>query len=498
MSPGLAKAMIERSDPALIDIEFYPNMYWSSPENFTNLKEALTNISRIASIRIDLGLLPEIRHTILPILTQPAPNIRTFEFKCDISLPKGLFGDKAPNLEELSLSDCDLPWNTSFLGTRLKSLTWIARIALIRRPSENQFMSVLSGLSSLETLILEKTIPYSIQQKARVSLPRLRYLHLFSDTYGEDCIEFLDHLDIPETASIIVRMICYSDIIGRDIADFRTLFSCLARHTTPQAGRPISKPITALSIDGTPGFHFAQLMLSIWNTDVEMSAIENGVDPAPTSSNLPRFCLRLYWDIRTLGVRALAFDRTIGDALSILHLASLQTFSLCLRMSEDSAVETIFKSMQSTKIERLIIWGGCIGQVLSLLSCRRSTDNTGNRRKGVSGGTQRMHLPALQELSLLSVDFQPYGKRRVVSKQLLEALETRSKQGAPVKRLALKYCKKLLEDDVDRFKSVVEQVEWEGYNDGGDDDDDDNLEPSVSSEDAASSEVESSEAEVDG
>uniref|UniRef100_A0A0W0EZR3 F-box domain-containing protein n=1 Tax=Moniliophthora roreri TaxID=221103 RepID=A0A0W0EZR3_MONRR len=450
LSPGLAQAMIDRSKSALLHIEYFDEMYWASPWSRIMLSEIFSNPSRIATIKLELNW--ESAVTILPKLIGPAPSLRSLGIECinQFSVPGDLLGGGAPCLTELSLHGCDLPWSSPLLGARLTSLSWGPKIGFLERPSEQQFTSVLNNLTSLETLVLEKTFPHSIKDTAHISLPQLRYLRLLTDSNGSDSIELLDALDFPDTTVIELDIACYSDTSAGRIAGFKPLFSCLARRAGP------GESVNALHIDGLESFYYAELILSVWTVLPDMSALENepkALNPVPP--NPPRFRLKLRWDTRTLDELALQFKEVVSDALEALDLTCLETLSIDFQ-SGDSALEAIFGLLQHSRLKNLVLRGTCAYQAIPLFGGIHKKHGKGEE------ADRQQDTPlfcALQLISFISVDFRAFRFETMV----LENLKARLEHSAPVKRLRLKRCKNLFKRDIERLSEVVEEVEWDGY-----------------------------------
>lgn len=143
--------------------------------------------------------------------TTPAPSLEKFKIMfCDdipYHLHDKLFNDVAPNLRRLTLCNCYVSPNSTFL----RGITQLKLRHCFQGIFFSDIIPVLSRISQLESLFIDmdevkfksEHLNLHLADQSRVRFPRLRALELWGPVTF--MVTLLEHLSIPPTASIITR-----------------------------------------------------------------------------------------------------------------------------------------------------------------------------------------------------------------------------------------------------------------------------------------------------
>ncbi len=249
--PNLAQEMIHRSKMVPLTISLTTKS--CSPRVLKQLQNALSQISRIQSIRLTLplGRYPQELGTMLSSFSQPAPLLENIDLSSPIhstpkdwlNLPQGALPD-TPRLRDVMFDSIYFSWGLGIFKHRnLISLQLRHRWdAGTKRCSIGQMMDALHHLPNLRILELNNIIPppaTSCGHEKDLEFKFLERLEL-SDKAAE-CIFFLRHTRYP--ASTKVRL-CTSPTEVEDCAVICSLIGQNLNHTqNVEAGIPHSPVI---------------------------------------------------------------------------------------------------------------------------------------------------------------------------------------------------------------------------------------------------------------
>lgn len=184
----------------------------------------LAQLWRIRELSLDLRFLSDVSFAIF----KPAPMLEVCKLHCLPSLnlfvlDKNLFAGDAPRLRHLSLAGCRLEWNSPLL-VNLTVLCFANVVSLDLDLSE--FIAVLAGLTMLEELHLEKSMPRHIGFRAEHP-PVLNLQRLVLRDSAMACVSFLEGVDFPETR-IVVRshLPLWSQFCALDVLSLRSVGLC--------------------------------------------------------------------------------------------------------------------------------------------------------------------------------------------------------------------------------------------------------------------------------
>ncbi|ESK87861.1 hypothetical protein Moror_15281 [Moniliophthora roreri MCA 2997] len=469
--PCLAEEMIERSRPALLDIDighFLDLKKWYIKEKA--IAKALHEPERIRSLHMKFQFMDrEPIHELFSLLTNvDTPFLRCLEIWStnDVTLPVGFLKGHAPQIDHLQLHGCSIPSD----GLRLDQITSLKLDNVRDRP----FFDVLQRTPQLETLAITHPMLQDVDLNGRVVfLPLLRNFHLGLDDRCTPDILFFLYSSFPKTTRISIE--CgYSpkdNFSNHFQATMNAISSLIESSTTSGSDQRVIKALD-LRIRG-PHPRLGDLdtrdslvILEAWNTN-ELPVSVNGY-LAPVIPSHFRVQVRWKWG----GLRDCApeppYEACLETFLYGLPLSSLETLYFGVRLGKHSCVRTrndvleacLRPLRQSSSLRNI-----CLADDWSDEWCPSAVGlNLGigwMDTMELASRPEKPAFPALDTLSLLRVNFRQ--REKIVHKLLVEIMGIRQRYGPRLPKLILKRCPNVTRADFIWLEKCFEEVDWDGF-----------------------------------
>lgn len=424
-------------------------------EDLHALQLALGALQRIRLLKLCLPW--ETYQKVAPLLHAPAPRLKHLALytsnilSCIGRAPPvlPLSFDVHPQLETLDLSAYSVSWSDLASCRNLRSFS--IDYAPFMRPTLHtvaEVLNTLRGLPLLEVLCLTNVmlapLPTDTQagfnQSTVVTLAHLKQLVLCGD--AAPCASLLDHLLHPSNTRMEFN---YSHIAD---TEFPLLLPSLRSKLSGESTLGPEPPALFQSL--AFGLDFKRsLVIRAWTTTVGMTAdgelAELEEAPVAFHLELPRWALEYeqIWDAVPLrGVRALWITSSLSEELTVPALTGVLQ-----RMPDVTAA--CFANWSGRKLVELLFG----------LANRLALEEGPN-------STRRLTFPAMQELVLRNVVFDPCIGHKGHSgclRDLQNTLKARSRHCAlPVSRVVLQKCVHIIADQVITLKETVDKVVWDG------------------------------------
>jgi len=500
-----AYEMIKRSKMAPLTIEVNSN-YWLTPRVVDAVGEGLKHLSRINEIHLSASR--DNMDKLLSGINRPAPFLRTLFLDIGRSdyyyhsraepyiLPEDFLGGDAARLSHIELSRCHLHWDSSLL----RNLTYLkVHNPGPPGPTLDQFVNALAGMSQLEVLDLENTLPANADtdspEKPHVSLPNLRKLRAVGNLI--ECSILLEHVYIPSSTVIqiiakcseppeigsvtlgLINQVCQRLPVTRDSANATArsgtsvpvIKSLLVQSTGMGSGVvveawnnvPSSKNKTPCAI--IPASHESALTLNSFTSATSVGILkleftwQNAVMKQLHNEVVVAICLPLpLTQLRNLHIRN-GYHKSVNSPTFAKTFGSLPKVS-SLTVEGNSAYEFVDALNQ-------VHYGGHSSSSPDAM-CMSPSPSPSPARTTVA-------FPALRTLKLLEADFdRDREEANTLLQPLMDCLMYRSELKYEIHKLILERCTHLILAEVDRLEEIVADVEWDsleyGYSDTEDDD----------------------------
>ncbi|KAI0630510.1 hypothetical protein C8Q77DRAFT_1133456 [Trametes polyzona] len=369
----------------------------------------------------------------------PADNLESIilhaeagQFEPDYLIPSTrlsseFFSGQTPKLRHLEIHRIPADWTSPLFCPSLRTLRIHLRYDLNPQPGEfPKLLQALEAMPMLETLQLNEAIPRlpdDITQLPdlgrRVSLPHLRKIDMFSDAI--ECANLLRHLSLPQGVRVIAN-----GRTERGAEDLVRIFGEYLSHSPP--------PLTAQLAP----MYSSQVYVKLWRSDVHCNDYISFPGPiADAEISLDAFphCHAL---------EALVLHSTFFSKIQRFEIHSfLKTWNWKALFERMPELRTLFVSAQPEN------------SFLPALSAVRNGD-------GDEPGT--LPLPHLHTVELNGARFgcSHSNHESRFLEELLSWLILRCNYGVPVSKLVLRDCINADEDEVERLREVVPEVDWDG------------------------------------
>ncbi|KAK7014100.1 hypothetical protein VNI00_019408 [Paramarasmius palmivorus] len=458
--------MLERSQDALldIDIDVHTRAMWSAKAKV--LEKAFRQPERIQTIRLGLWTAErESAHKLLSILnnaTAPSLHRVVVRFSSNFDLPMEFLGGQTGRLYYLHLQHC-------FISPHSSLYTNVTHLVL-HDVTDYPFLDALERTPRLESLELSHaTFHYTEQDqvKKRVSLRFLRKLYLTLNISTHPAI--LLHLALPETTRIHIE--CrYSTPFESWLSHSRDMMKLLVDSLRASHSRVIKA--LDLRTAGAEGFRDnkeGSITLKAWNTgDIPINAND---DDGQHSS--PHLQVTLQWAVYGAYGREPPYAEGVEVVMQELPLSLVETFffGVCrgnglyvFGRATDEIIAACLKPLQwSPSIRHL----GVVGKwtehyrdsypayfsIISVLTATRHSHSFFEQ--------DQFAFPALDSLTLMRIDFRREGE--VLSRLISISMGLRAVQGLSLRKLSLKECSNVTEQDLKLLEEEVEVVDWDRF-----------------------------------
>lgn len=517
--PRWTEEMLKRSKMASLTLD--ADLSCVTPRISEAVQLVLQHINRISDLRLIAssatmsrlitGL--SIDAPYLHSLSLSVPRNNRFGMDEDFTLPESLFSGDTSQLQQLELVKCNINWDSPLL-TGLTVLK-LSDISFLARPTTLHFLDALEKMPALETLHLQEALPNvedeTILSRAPdriVNLPHLSHITVTSTV--PECTNFFKHIAIPANATY------YLNTRGTDTTnqDFSGIFnsftsSCSAGINTETGNRGLGKPIHTLHIQFinpvglvVQGWTSGAPLGPSWGTNRSQTGLgrRDILLPLDLGSVKPQYELNLSWRQH----EPAAVEAIIIGACNMLSLTKLKS----LRISHSSDINqetwaTLFGTLPRLQNIQL---RGCSAETF-IPALREEPTLDGNpsptpttpttptgsqsfltmRRPGLRRRKSTIPpvcFPNLRTLTIEEVDFKeriPELTPGTTVSGLMDCLMERAEKKAEVQELRLTSCSHLFEDEVEKLKEIVADVDWDGIERGGFSDtgdmDDEDLDP---------------------
>ncbi|KAF9257064.1 hypothetical protein L218DRAFT_1006593 [Marasmius fiardii PR-910] len=438
--PVWAREMLRRSKGAPLHIS-YRHEDVGEEEFEATMTDVLAHTSRFASLFLRLDLWREEMgyDRFFQALDKPAPLLRSLHLSfChtlhphDIPFAENLFDHNTPSLRQLTLDGCHFVWTSPllknltvfFLRTHVNAVT----SPCSQCPSTKQFMEILEAMPQLEVLNVDSSLPshlsVALDPSRAVHLSRMRDLRLVGSSVG-DCANLLQRISFPPrgTLEVSCRPLEHENKAA-------PLFSALSH-------------IFAQFTDSQTSFEKLQVSVSITGMDNPTIAFHAFNDIDASSSNV-KIQLPIWGDSAV---------PLIQPALKAFPLASLQKLTFACDGFPTNCFLSCFGSLPNLRIIDLV-QRDVVDFVCAL---QKGPDDCQN----MSSPSSVLPFPALETLDMRDVDFRALFENDMLAK----ALKTRAEHGALLRNLSVKECLDVHQEDIDRFKELMEgvNVDWDGH-----------------------------------
>ncbi|KAK7052826.1 hypothetical protein VNI00_004145 [Paramarasmius palmivorus] len=447
--PYLAKQMLERSKPALLDIEFEHDLLdsektWSIKEGV--LLRALLHPDRIQSLRLRLRRTDkDPAEKLLSALTKiNAPSLRLLEVHVGIfcvgglTLPHGFFEGNTPRLSHLQLHSCIIPSASPLLS----NLTHLRLLCISQYPS---FLNVLRKTPLLVSLEITFPCPELDSDGGLVFLPHLQRLHLTLSFRGTPDILF--YLSFPETTQLFIE--CqYRSPSQPWVVHSQIMMNAI----TSLVGMSTHREIKTLALRTTGpkrdslGTKTGAIILEAWNSDVSTNA--DGLN----SSSPPHLQVQLSWEAYHPKQKdpPIPYAAGVKAALGGLPLPNLESFYLNVCLTLDMARYDIIKECleslrTSSSLRKLHVLGDSSNQLYPIYGMMGVATTTATAKQGPS------RFPALETLSISHLDY------RYAECAVIKVLSMCGRQ----RKLVIRHCRNVTRADITFLEKYIEEVEWD-------------------------------------
>ncbi|KAI0330911.1 hypothetical protein GY45DRAFT_1323043 [Cubamyces sp. BRFM 1775] len=336
------------------------------------------------------------------------------------------FSGETPNLRRLEIKRVSLHWNNPLFCSSLRTLVVHSRYDPTPRLGElPQLLDALETMQSLETLYLNEAIPrlpdsatHIPEPQRTVALPKLRSITLLSDAL--ECANMLAHLSLPNNVQLSV-----TGRMERGVEDLvKTLNNQLARSDPLRTG--LLAPVFS-----------SQIQVKAWRVPLEGDLAQ-----------MPEADLELHLDAIP---HARTLDTLINESTFFSKLHHLQ-------------VQCIFRNWDWKMLFERTPELRTMGIICQPSEGFLPALSTVSAEDAESGQPGVLPLPHLHTLELTGVRFgcphSDHESQFLVD--LIDWLVLRCNYGAPILTLDITDCINIGEEDVDRLRQVVAEVEWDG------------------------------------
>ncbi|KAJ7668295.1 hypothetical protein B0H17DRAFT_990001 [Mycena rosella] len=453
--PKWADEFLKRSKMAPLTVK--ADLTYMTPRMVNTVHSSLVQISRIGELDVKTGSrsVPEILN-----LSDAAPYLHSlclsspgFSQEEHFTLPDTfLNGGEAPRLRRLELTRFSLPsWDSPLMNnlTHLK----IHHPGPTARPSMTELVEALGRMPFLETLELDAALPRIPDGVSSVSAPptRTALTHLKRITIANvsalECADALNHLSYPPTTSMKIACIAETSTV----AAFSALIPALSNAQSAGSAKNLRSLFVNIGYGG--------MVIQAWTCFVQPG------EP-------PRSRAFLDVDLKWLGFKRVESEELITFACKSLPLRGLR----CLSVSTDNEMATktwirTFADLPTLLTVRLhgnsthliaalredVFLDG-VKQIPQARPAKPAKRRTRGRPETVSGG---LFFPALRNLILEDTTF-----AETVLDTLESTLMERCERKQELWTLKLQDCVRLSDDNVERLREVVPEVEWDGLEQG--------------------------------
>ncbi|KAL0059160.1 hypothetical protein AAF712_014132 [Marasmius tenuissimus] len=458
--PDLAREMLRLSSQVALDLKMQNmNSCFSDPQPSASviarrveaISEALvSHLSRVEGM--DVAIDGDSLRNLLPVLTQPAPALRSLVINCwdFVYLPKDLLQRNAPRLRQLCLTDCRPPWDSPIL----KNLT-VLRVNYFYSSEVStfrQFITTLATMIGLRILQLRGCLPSAtsldiIYDHDAVVFPRLQSLDLLGD--GVQCGVLFHSITIPGSCRAWFRCLKRRDLHS---SGSETLLSSLTR-LKDHSERSIQ--LLLLFVDESYGNE--EIKVLAWKEDINLPVLDDVTDAfdfydieedlESPASHLPHTYLTVLPNVGSTEPIAPIVTR----AISTLPLSQLRTLYL---NGSDLVTETALQYFgRLPHLQMVFIYKRFLSLFFQTLAMPPEENE--------------VCFPAVQTIGL--IDLSLYGlecglmNSASTWETVLDCLVERQSRGLSVRKMVLRGCSDLDEEDVNKLRKIDAdlEVEWD-------------------------------------
>ncbi|KAF5371005.1 hypothetical protein D9615_009994 [Tricholomella constricta] len=333
-------------------------------------------------------------------------------------------------------------------------------------------MAALERMPALEVLDFQDALPLSPGAGTSDSLPdrlidlaQLAYLAIASTV--PECVNLVRRISIP--ASTRIYLSCSgTEATGNDFSGIMKIISNprgASYHAEDNVGMPERKTIRVLHVQ-----HEAPVSLVVhgWTNPLLPSE-------AHVRTTMPDIQLNLSWHYSPQ-TKVDVIATTICKAIPIAHLRSLRlshvtgitkrtwtnTFGFLpklhsVHIAGESARTFIAALREEVSMEAQVSPGGMLGVKRPGLRRRRSA-------------VPAVNFPHLKSLTIEDASFEEHAPVSNPFDNLQNCLMERSERKADIQELHLRECSHLYEENVDRLREIVAEVDWDEVEQGFSDD----------------------------
>ena len=420
-----ATAMVERSRGAELFVDDDLSWKWPESPSAVFLRGLFADhVARVRQIRLS-GAGAAMLATLFEKLPPKSLQLRSLELECPPENRRPVFPTEvigSEHLHILRVEGCDGPWHT----LSLPALRHLKVYNTSTRPSLNGFLDMLEALPMLAILDLENSLPLANNEcRKRMLLASLVHLGLSSTVNPQEVGDVLKRVTVPPSATLrLVAGVRPAVSAGRLCQILEGFVPALSSFFG-RLGPDFSYGHLYLAPSGWCGFR-----LKAWRSDraiFKTPDLELIIDAVITTSIINT------QDLLHKVIPSLPLSKVASVTLEQFHARRLLNGAL-----------NCFLHLESVKV---------IGEttqdfILASLAWRSEYND----------GAPAL-LPALRFLSIELYSFK--GAEDCTVDDLRDCLTARSRQGARLARLTLIHCPRLLVEDVESLRQVVE-VHWDG------------------------------------
>ncbi|KAH6914667.1 hypothetical protein BKA70DRAFT_1396099 [Coprinopsis sp. MPI-PUGE-AT-0042] len=442
---------LDRSKSAPLTIELSvagANSGWD-----TFLTKAFSNPARLESVTLKDH--KSVLEKLAGLLISSAPLLYNLSLTYDgfrsdntlVYLSENLFNNDTPRLRKLELVGCFLPW-TSHLYSGLTSLTIRLRLENSDgpQPSTQQLYDILFNMPELHYLELNGiSLPdtQTLSSSQVVTFPHLKGLALEGTTARVAL--WLARFHYPPSAN--VHLSCR----GVDDIDVVSLTSAVAYPTRPGRQATHDAPgnigpfktlrISYVVASQTHSWTENVFRIEGWPMTINFADLNFPLPESP----LLKISLHTPWD------NGIVPPVPLFSAFPLQELNSLYIFYDFLESDDiDQLLATTASSLQTVRI-----------QMRGQRSFIRSLASDPALNTSADSASPIVFFPNLRHLTIHSILF---GRENDISEveSLTRVLELRSLRGFRLERLVLRSCPPITTTDVERLRTCVDVVDWDG------------------------------------
>jgi hypothetical protein len=429
--------MLERSKAAdLIVVSKLPHSHSpESPALISFLKEVLTrHASRVRELELDLGQSnPSTLAALFEDPTQPSLRLNSLQLTCNRrddyhpTCPTALM--ETGSLRRLEIEQCDDPW----YSMSLLALTDLKLYDINDRPPLIQFLELLRGLSTLQVLDMEDSLPLAIDLNCGlidpVHLPHLRHLCLSSTKNQKEVTNILSRIIIPPTTTL--KFILKNHGSEENTINFDALASSFLAFFSPTS-QSQGLWYRALHVLSEQDGH---VHLQAWKDDHDGSVclapnleVIVALNTHPTPIHPEKMVRKIFPSLPLTDITTLTLD--------------INPVALLLKYT--------FGHLHHLK--KVTVVGKCLVEFIEALG-----------RKGRNHNTQLSvyHSVAFPALELLWIKSGLFEDGSCTVETLQDCLMERYERKAELLKLKLTDCCKLFHSDVENLREIVVDVEWD-------------------------------------